>query len=972
MVTGYGTVNGRLVFAFSQDFTVFGGSLVEAHAEKICKIMDQALKVGAPVVGLNDSGGARIQEGVASLAGYAEVFQRNVLASGVVPQMSLVMGPCAGGAVYSPAMTDFIFMVKDSSYMFVTGPEVVKTVTHESVTQEELGGAVTHTTRSGVADLRLRERRRGAAASCGGFSISCRSPTARTPPRPVDGRPAPTGGEPRSTRWCPANPNKPYDMKELIEKVVDDGDFFELQPNYAAQHRRRLCAAWRARSVGIVANQPMVLAGCLDIDSSRKAARFVRFCDCFNIPIVTFVDVPGFLPGTAQEYGGIIKHGAKLLFAFAEATVPKVTVITRKAYGGAYDVMSSKHLRGDVNYAWPSGRDRGDGAQGRGRDHLPRRFQGTPPRSRRAPRNTAENSPIPSSPRAAASSTTSSCRIDAQAALPRARHAAQQATREPLEEARQHPAVICSPLFSKILIANRGEIACRVIRTARRMGIATVAVYSEADAEALHVREADEAVRIGPAPSAQSYLASTGSSRPAAQTGAEAVHPGYGFLSENADFAAALAAAGIVFIGPTPQSAIAAMGDKIEAKKLAAAAGVATVPGHLGVVPDAEARRRDRARDRLSGDDQGRGGRRRQGHAHRRAATPRCARGSGVAAARGAKRAFGDDRLFIEKYIEEPRHIEIQVLGDAHGNIVHLCERECSIQRRHQKVIEEAPSPFLDAATRAAMGDAGGGAGPGGGLPLGRHGRVHRRSHRKNFYFLEMNTRLQVEHPVTEMVTGLDLVELMIRIAAGETLPFDARRVRSSRRGDRGAASMPRTRQRNFLPSIGRLMRYRRARQAKASASIAASIEGAEITPPLRSDDRQAGGTSGPIGTWRSTRLGAALDGVCHRRRLEQSRFPGRDDAPASAFRTGRLSTEFIAQEFPGGFSGRRSFAARDRGTVPWRRAAMRRARPTRRSFAARRHSRAPGWSAATAQSHAVDDHAQGRSLIVDRGQKAP
>ncbi|MGK9232814.1 acyl-CoA carboxylase subunit beta [Inquilinus limosus] len=351
VVTGFGTIDGKLVFVFSQDFTVFGGSLSEAHAEKICKIMDQAMKVGAPVIGLNDSGGARIQEGVASLGGYAEVFQRNVLASGVVPQISLIMGPCAGGAVYSPAMTDFIFMVKDSSYMFVTGPDVVKTVTHEVVTAEDLGGAVTHTARSGVADLafeddveallRLRD-------FVGFLPSSNRAPAPIRPTEDPADRP-----EMSLDTLIPANPNKPYDMKELIGKVVDEGDFFELQPAFAGNIVIGL-ARMQGRTVGIVANQPMVLAGCLDIDSSRKAARFVRFCDAFNIPIVTFVDVPGFLPGTSQEYGGIIKHGAKLLFAYAEATVPKVTVITRKAYGGAYDVMASKHLRGDVNYAWPT------------------------------------------------------------------------------------------------------------------------------------------------------------------------------------------------------------------------------------------------------------------------------------------------------------------------------------------------------------------------------------------------------------------------------------------------------------------------------------------------------------------------------------------------------------------------------------------------------------------------------------------
>jgi propionyl-CoA carboxylase beta chain len=351
VVTGYGTVNGRLVFAFSQDFTVFGGALSEAHAEKICKIMDQAMQVGAPIVGINDSGGARIQEGVASLAGYADVFQRNVLASGVVPQISLVMGPCAGGAVYSPAMTDFIFMVKDSAYMFVTGPDVVKTVTHESVTQEELGGALTHTTRSGVADLAFENDLEAMLEMRRFLDFLPSSNRAKAPLRPSTD--PPERDELSLDTLVPANPNKPYDMRELITKVADEGEFFELQPAYAKNiivGFARLAGA----PVGIVANQPMVLAGCLDIDSSRKAARFVRFCDCFGIPIVTFVDVPGFLPGTAQEFGGIIKHGAKLLFAFAEATVPKVTVITRKAYGGAYDVMSSKHLRGDVNYAWPS------------------------------------------------------------------------------------------------------------------------------------------------------------------------------------------------------------------------------------------------------------------------------------------------------------------------------------------------------------------------------------------------------------------------------------------------------------------------------------------------------------------------------------------------------------------------------------------------------------------------------------------
>jgi len=351
VVTGFGSVNGRLVFVFSQDFTVFGGSLSSSHADKIAKIMDKAIDVGAPVIGLNDSGGARIQEGVDSLSGYAEVFQRNVLASGVVPQISMIMGPCAGGAVYSPAMTDFIFMVKDTSYMFVTGPDVVKTVTHETVTQEELGGAVTHTTKSGVADRAFENDVEALLYLRRLIDFLPQNNKEKPPVRPTDD-PA-DRAEMSLDALVPDNANKPYDMKELIIKMVDEGDFFEIQPDNAGNI---ICgfARMEGSTVGIVANQPMVLAGCLDIASSIKAARFVRFCDCFNIPIVTLVDVPGFLPGTAQEYGGIIKHGAKLLYAYTEATVPKVTVITRKAYGGAYDVMSSKHLRGDVNFAWPS------------------------------------------------------------------------------------------------------------------------------------------------------------------------------------------------------------------------------------------------------------------------------------------------------------------------------------------------------------------------------------------------------------------------------------------------------------------------------------------------------------------------------------------------------------------------------------------------------------------------------------------
>jgi propionyl-CoA carboxylase beta chain len=361
VVTGSGTINGRLVYVFSQDFTVFGGSLSERHAEKICKVLDNAMKVGAPVIGINDSGGARIQEGVASLGGYADVFQRNVLASGVVPQLSLIMGPCAGGAVYSPAMTDFIFMVKDSSYMFVTGPDVVKTVTNEIVTQEELGGAVTHTTKTSVADVAYENDIEALLSARDFIDFMPLSNREEVPERPTAD--AWDRLEYSLDTLIPANANQPYDMHEVIRKMVDEGDFFEVQPAHAGNI---ICGFGRMEgsTVGVVANQPMVLAGCLDINASKKAARFVRYCDAFNIPIVTLVDVPGFLPGTSQEHNGIIKHGAKLLFAYAEATVPKITIITRKAYGGAYDVMASKHLRGDLNYAWPTAEIAVMGAKG--------------------------------------------------------------------------------------------------------------------------------------------------------------------------------------------------------------------------------------------------------------------------------------------------------------------------------------------------------------------------------------------------------------------------------------------------------------------------------------------------------------------------------------------------------------------------------------------------------------------------------
>jgi acetyl-CoA carboxylase carboxyltransferase component len=351
VVTGWGTINGRLTYVFSQDFTVIGGSLSEVHAEKICKIMDMAMKTGAPVIGMNDSGGARIQEGVISLGGYADIFLKNTLSSGVIPQISLIMGPCAGGAVYSPALTDFIIMVKNSSYMFVTGPDVVKAVTQEDVTKEELGGAMTHTGLSGVAHL--------AAENEEDAMFLVQELLSYIPQNNMeDPKSVPTWDDALRTEEVldtiiPENPNKPYDIKEIIRLIMDEGRFFEIQPDFAANIVIGF-ARLGGHSVGIIANQPQVLAGVLDIDASEKAARFIRFCDCFNIPIVTFVDVPGFMPGIKQEHGGIIRAGAKLLYAYCEATIPKLTVITRKAYGGAYDVMSSKHIRGDLNLAWPT------------------------------------------------------------------------------------------------------------------------------------------------------------------------------------------------------------------------------------------------------------------------------------------------------------------------------------------------------------------------------------------------------------------------------------------------------------------------------------------------------------------------------------------------------------------------------------------------------------------------------------------
>ena len=445
VVTGWGTVNGRTIFVFAKDFTVFGGSLSEAHAQKITKIQDMAVKNRAPIIGLFDAGGARIQEGVAALGGYGEVFQRNVLASGVIPQISLIMGPCAGGDVYSPAMTDFIFMVRDTSYMFVTGPDVVKTVTNESVTAEELGGAQVHSTRSSIADRAydndvealLQMRRLIDFLPASNLEAPPKLPSFDDPDR-VDMS---------LDTLIPDNPNKPYDIKELITKIADEGDFFEIQDAHAKNIVTGF-ARIEGTTVGVVANQPLALAGVLDSDASRKGARFVRFCDCFNIPIVTFVDVPGFLPGTAQEYGGLIKHGAKLLFAYAEATVPKVTVITRKAFGGAYDVMASKHLRGDINLAWPTAQIAVMGAKG-AVEIIFRADMNDP--AKIAERTERIRSALPLAlrrRRARLYRRSDHAARDPPAPFAGAADAAQQEAREPLEEARQHSAVGSQAAFA--------------------------------------------------------------------------------------------------------------------------------------------------------------------------------------------------------------------------------------------------------------------------------------------------------------------------------------------------------------------------------------------------------------------------------------------------------------------------------------------------------------------------------------------
>src|SRR5438132_961415 len=580
VVTGHGTIDGRTVFVFSQDFTVFGGSLGEMHANKIVKIMDMAMKVGAPLIGLNDSGGARIQEGVISLGGYAEIFYRNVLASGVVPQISAILGPCAGGAVYSPAITDFIIMAKGTSNMFITGPGVIKAVTGESVTFEALGGALTHAEKSGVAHFAAEDEAEALRI--------VRRLLSYLPSNNVDDPPVLAAEDdanrmdPELATIVPREPNKPYDMLEVIKRIVDRGSWFEVHGLWA----RNIVVGFArltGHPIGIVANQPKVLAGTLDNTSSIKAARFVRFCDSFNIPLLTFVDVPGFLPGSDQEYGGIIRNGAKLLFAYCESTVPKVTIVTRKAYGGAYDVMSSKHIRGDFNSAWPS----------------------------------------------------------AELAVMGPERAVQIIFKKEIEEA-------ADP-------AKREEELVRGYRE-----------------------------RF-----ASRYMAARLAHRDAArETRADAIHPGYGFLSEKADFAVRCAEAGIVFVGPPPE-AIAVTGDKVSARRAMAEAGVPVTEGVDRVLRSVDEAREVAAEigyPVLFKATAGGGG-----IGMSRVDGPEGLAESFEAAQSVAGANFGNPDLFLEKFLQKARHVEVQVLLGDRGAGVGFVERECSVQRRHQKIVEETP-----------------------------------------------------------------------------------------------------------------------------------------------------------------------------------------------------------------------------------------------------------------------------------------
>ena len=663
VVTGYGTINGRMVFVFSQDFTVFGGALSEAHAEKICKVMDKAMKVGAPVIGLNDSGGARIQEGVAALGGYADVFQRNVMASGVIPQISLIMGPCAGGAVYSPAMTDFIFMVKDTSYMFVTGPEVVKTVTHEEVTAEELGGAVTHTSKSGVADLAF-ENDVDALLMLRRFVNYLPLNNKEKPPIRPTADPADRLDYSLDT-LVPDNANKPYDIKELIIKTVDDADFFELQPDHAKNIVIGF-ARMDGQTVGIVANQPMVLAGCLDIKSSIKAARFVRFCDAFNIPIVTFVDVPGFMPGTSQEYGGIIKHGAKLLYAYAECTVPKITVITRKAYGGAYDVMASKHLRGDVNFAWPSAEIAVMGPKG-AVEIIFREDKGDPAKlaAREAEYKAKFANPFVAGARGFIDDVIlpheTRKRICRSLAMLRNKSIRIRGASTATFRCERRPA-----MFKKILDRQPGRDRLPRHQDRPQDGHR----HRRRVFRGRHATRCTSSWPTRPSASARRRRRSpicrwTRSSPPARRPAPRRCIRATASCPRMPTFSKRLEEEGIVFIGPKHYS-VAKMGDKIESKKLALEARVNTIPGYNDAI-DTPEQAVEIAKGigypvmiKASAGGGGKG---------LRVAFNDTEAFEGFSSCKTeAKNAFGDDRVFIEKFVEEPRHIEIQVLGDSHGN----------------------------------------------------------------------------------------------------------------------------------------------------------------------------------------------------------------------------------------------------------------------------------------------------------------
>ena len=728
VVTGHGFIDGRTVFVFSQDFTVFGGSLSEAYAEKICKVMDLAMKVGAPIIGLNDSGGARIQEGVVSLGGYADIFLRNVLASGVVPQISVVLGPCAGGAVYSPAITDFTVMVEGTSYMFVTGPDVVKTVTHEDVDSRVSRRRRRRTRRAAASRIIAAPDEAGALDAARALLAHLPQNNLASPPIVARDRSARPDGR-RARHLVPDDPRRRTTCTTSCAASSTTGAFLEIQPGWA-QNIIVGFARLGGRSVGVVAQQPAVLAGALDIDASVKAARFVRTCDAFNVPLLTFVDVPGFLPGVDQEHGGIIRHGAKLLYAYAEATVPKLTVITRKAYGGAYDVMSSKHIRERHELRLADRRDRGHGRRGRRQHHLPRRDRrGRRPRGGTRParrRRTGWPSRTRSSPRREATSTTSSARPRpgrASSAPWRCWPTSATRTRErSMATSRSEapgPGRLCAktrpagdpigPPFRRVLIANRGEIAVRIIRACHELGMEAVAVYSDADA-GCDARPPGRPRRPARAAAAEprATCGSTCVVEAAVATGADAIHPGYGFLSERAAFARAVEDAGLVFVGPPSavDRGARGQGPGPPARPVRRRRGRARDPrsGARSTVPT----RWPRSSPRPTGSAipllvkaaAGGGGRGMRRVARAADLPAALAAGSAEAAS-----AFGDGSVFLEREVRPARHIEVQLLGDATGAVVAIGERDCSSQRRHQKLIEEAPAPGLSTAERRHLHD---------------------------------------------------------------------------------------------------------------------------------------------------------------------------------------------------------------------------------------------------------------------------